>query len=140
MSGDHFRRHFALTARLVSQCRPRHHIADGKDVLHRGAALFIHLNQAAFVQLDLRVLEPQVVGVRFATDGHQHAAEALGDRVAIVLDIHIITSRSGFAHINNLGTGQDLFETLFAPFDDGLDQVLIGTGEEVGQKLYHGDS
>ncbi len=77
VSCDVLCRNFTLMHCLVRQHRVADDVADGKDMRHVGALLFIHRNKASLIHDDARSFGVDLASVRAAAYRHQHAVVEL---------------------------------------------------------------
>ena len=75
-AGDQVGGHHAFVLGLVRQHRAAHAVADGEDIGRARAAMLVHHDEAARVDLDARAFAEQILRVGAAPHRHHQAVEA----------------------------------------------------------------
>ena len=135
MAGNDFGNHFALGGGLVFQHGLADQIADGEDALHGGAALVVHLDEAAsHVEAIFSMPQPSVCGL--AADGDENLV-----RTAIfsVLPSLVSMTSALFSRALRLGAKMDGDAILLKPARDGLGEIGIVERQDAVQRFHHGD-
>src|ERR1700680_503912 len=125
---------------LVSEHRPRDHIADGEDARHAGAEMPVDLDAALLVKRDTRFLKAEAFGVRHAADGHEHHVGFHGLALAAAggLDRHLERLTLGL-HGGTLVAEADLDALLLLDALELARHVGVHTGQDAVEELDHLD-
>ena len=123
---------------LCASIGPRTQSPTAQTPSTAGAAVLIDLDEAALVQLHAGAGSQQVLRIRPAADGHHQAIDAdvllaLGIGVG---DIDRIALDGG---LRDLGAQADVQPLLLEGAQRLLGQLLVGEGQELGQRLEHDD-
>jgi len=122
-------------AGLVGEHHAADGIADGEDPRIGRALLPVHPDEALGVQLHARVLEPQLLGGGFSSDGHQHTLEALLGRNPCAFQAHrhpgCILPQAFHPGVQP-DVGKDRIQTLL----QGIDQIRVHTRQEAVLQLH----
>src|SRR5690625_676641 len=132
--------HDTLVAAGVGELGCGDNIADGVDILHVGAAVFVDGDKAAFVGLDADFIEPDVFGDRCASNGNkQHVCFELG-RVSAVGWLHVHAHAVlGEFHLFDGGGGFDVNLASLERFFEFFRDIVVLDGEETILELHQGD-
>ncbi len=123
---------------LVRQHRLADDIADGEDVRHVGAHLFVHSDKAIVIDRNAGILGADQFAVGAAADGDQHAVinfdTAGGFRVAVdALEAHMDAVFFRL-HGGDLGIQHDFLETLFHALLQWAHQIAVAAlNQAVGE-------
>ena len=125
----------ASMRRLVGQHRLARHVADRQDVRIGGSLLLVGVDEAALVDFDLRVFQPEPVTIGPPADADQHAAEPLGPLGAAIGRLEFDLDRVSFVgqrdHFSLEIDGGKVFRQ---PGVQRLDQIAVGPRQQaVGQ-------
>ena len=102
LPGDDFGNRDTLFRRFVCEHRPAHYIADGIDIRQAGAAMFVHLDEAAPVDFESDRFRTKVCGIRHASGRHDQSVEfglLFTHRIG-VLDRHRFLGRFDAANLH----------------------------------------
>ena len=134
MAGAVFRRHMAFVYRLVRQHRLADHIADGINVRHIGALLFIHFDKAAIGNDHTGFFRVNQLAVGRTAGGYQHQIVTLRlFRCFFAFESHINAVFFGI-YCYGFGVGHDVVETVFVQLLPNFYQIAVGA---LHQAVHH---
>ena len=128
--GTHLGGHLALVRRLVREHGLADDVADGEDVRHVGALLFVHGYEAVLVYVNARLVRADTPAVWPPPHRHQDAVEALGLPCPGTVQADLEPSGSAVMPVT-FGAQHDAFVLLL----DALLQGRTRSGSQPGIKL-----
>src|SRR2546426_903363 len=137
LARHHFDGDAAFMRRLVREHRLADHVADGEDRRLVRAALLVDHDEAALIDLHLRLLEAGDLRVRAASHGDEDAIEDLdvAPRVAFKGDANAGAFR---LHLRDLRVEQHALHRLRDALGEDVHEIAIGARQQPGRHLDDG--
>ena len=139
VTGDDFGGDLGFVSGFVREHRFAADVADGVDMRHVGALLFVDRDIAALVDGDACSIGLDVTAIGPATHRHQCGVKDIRSGFSVGAfegDLEAILLRFDF---RDFGFEQDFFVALFDAFCQRAHHVFVGAGDQAVHQFNHGD-